>query len=106
MLFGLRYFYRVLSNKHISVAEKKDVPAIVSLVNKAYRNSDQNSGWTTEAALFEGSRVTEDSLKHLLSQSNSVFLKYRKDDRIVGCVYLQKQQPKMYLGVLAVSPEL
>jgi ribosomal protein S18 acetylase RimI-like enzyme len=105
MLQSLKYFYSVTSNHHISVADKKDIPALVELVNKAYRNVDANSGWTTEANLFEGSRANEESLKHLSDHSHSVFLKYAKDNKIVGCVYLHKQQSKMYLGVLAVSPE-
>src|SRR3954462_10667326 len=106
MLLSLKYFYAVISNEHISVADKKDIPELVELVNKAYRNNDTNSGWTTEANLFEGSRADEGSLKHLLNQPQSIFLKYTKDNKIVGCVYLRKQESKMYLGVLAVSPEM
>src|SRR5690242_2709954 len=101
MASGLKYFYNVISNVHISTSDKKDILALVELVNKAYRNMDANAGWTTEANLFEGSRATEESLINLLEHSNSIILKYTEENNIVGCVYLQKQQEKMYLGVLA-----
>jgi ribosomal protein S18 acetylase RimI-like enzyme len=105
MLPGLKYFYRVTRDHDISVAAKKDVPVLVELVNEAYRNVDTDKGWTTEANLFKGSRATEESLKSLLTHADSVFLKCTRNNKIIGCVYLQKQQPKMYLGVLAVAPE-
>ena len=105
MVQSLKYFYNVVSNQHISVSDKKDVPALVDLVNKAYRNTDVKAGWTTEAKFFEGARANEESLKHLLNQPHSVILKYAKDNNIIGCVFLQKQEEKLYLGVLAVAPE-
>jgi len=105
MLQGLKYFYNVITNNCIFVSDKKDIPALVELVNKAYRNTDVNAGWTTEAELFEGARANEESLKHLLTQPHSVILKYTKDNSIIGCVFLQKQEEKLYLGVLAVAPE-
>lgn len=105
MLPGLKYFYNVVNNEHISVSNKKDILSLVELVNKAYRNINANTGWTTEADLFEGSRATDESLKHLLDHPHGVILKYTKDNNIIGCVYLQKQDEKMYLGVLSVDPE-
>ena len=96
----------MISNPHISFAGKKDIPALVLLVNNAYRNVNEDQGWTTEADLFKGSRANEESLQHLFNEPHSVILKYTKDDEIIGCVYLQKQEAKMYLGVLGVSPAL
>jgi len=105
MLSLIKYFHSVVSNANISVAKASDIPELVRLINSAYRNSDSVKGWTNEAELFEGSRATHDSLKYLLDQPQSAILKYSKDNKIVGSVYLQKNRSQMYLGVLAVSPE-
>lgn len=90
----------------ITVAEKKDVPSLVKLVNSAYRGEDSKKGWTTEADLLGGIRTDEDAMMKMVSRGDSVILKCLDKDQLIGCVYLQKQDEKIYLGMLTVSPEI
>lgn len=83
-----------------------DVPALTMLVNSAYRGESSKKGWTTEADLLDGIRTDNESLSELLNKPGSVMLLYKNDDgQIIGCVNLQKQNDKIYLGMLTVNPE-
>lgn len=90
----------------ISIAAPADVPQLNVLVNAAYRGESSKKGWTTEADLLGGIRTDEEVLTSLVNKENSVMLLYKKDDVIVGCVNLQQQGNKIYLGMLTVNPEL
>jgi hypothetical protein len=39
-----------------------DVPALVALVNSAYRGDSSRAGWTTEADLLGGQRIDAERL--------------------------------------------
>ncbi|HTE08964.1 MAG TPA: hypothetical protein VK628_09355 [Flavitalea sp.] len=91
----------------LSIADASDLPALEDLVNNAYRGENSKKGWTTEADLIEGIRVNEEMLKEMLSHPEAVILKATGDDgRLEGCVYLDVQGERLYLGLLTVSPEL
>jgi len=91
----------------LSIADASDLPALERLVNSAYRGESSKKGWTTEADLIEGIRVNEEMLKEMLSHPDAVILKATGDDgTLEGCVYLDVQGEKLYLGLLTVSPEL
>ena len=97
----------MISNPHISIAKTSDIPQLVSLINSAYRGDDSKKGWTTEAELFDGMRINEEVLTNILSNNDAVMLKYtNSDSAIIGCVYLEKQESQMYLGLLSVSPDI
>lgn len=94
-------------NESVSKATIDDIPQLLQLVNSAYRGPTAKKGWTHEADLIEGEkRIDEKSLKLLLEDPNAVILKYSLDHTIAGCVYLQKQQQNLYLGMLSVFPEI
>ena len=89
----------------IEIATKKDIHSLENLVNSAYRGEGSKQGWTTEADLLEGElRTDTDNLGLMMSDRNSVFLKFTNNNSVHGCVYLQKQGKKLYLGMLSVSP--
>jgi len=88
----------------IQQATPLDVPALNKLINSAYRGDSSKKGWTTEAHLLEGLRCDEAMLSGLLQQPGTIFLKYIENDQLLGCVRLDKQGEKLYLGMLAVSP--
>lgn len=91
----------------ISVATINDIPQLLQLINNAYRGEEAKKGWTHEADLIDGTvRTDAASLKELIQKPNAVFLKYALDDTIVGCVYLEKKESKLYLGMLSVSPQI
>lgn len=89
-----------------SIASHDDADSLNKLVNSAYRGDTSRKGWTTEADLLDGIRTDTDALKTLMSNPESVILKYEESGNIVGCVYLEKQDNELYLGMLSVNPEL
>jgi ribosomal protein S18 acetylase RimI-like enzyme len=93
----------------ISIAQPRDIPQLVSLINSAYRGEGSKKGWTTEANLLQGEvRTDQETIRQ--SMGTGTFLKYVEGDVLQGCVYLEKQnehstmQPRLYLGMLSVSP--
>jgi ribosomal protein S18 acetylase RimI-like enzyme len=91
----------------ISIASQADVPALVRLVNSAYRGDSSKKGWTTEADLLDGIRTEDSSLLSIIEKTENVILiGIEPDGNIIACVHLQKQANKIYLGMLTVSPEL
>jgi ribosomal protein S18 acetylase RimI-like enzyme len=90
----------------ITTATIYDIPALVPLINSAYRGDASKKGWTTEANLLEGELRTDiPALTNLLSNPEASMLKYTAGDgSITGCVYLEKMERGLYLGMLTVSP--
>lgn len=87
-------------------ATLSDVPALVALVNSAYRGDSSRAGWTTEADLVGGQRVDEEGLAASIARDGSVILVHDEDGRIVACVHLQRTGTSCYLGMLTVQPGL
>lgn len=96
---------------HIEFTQADDshVDAIVHLVNSAYRGDSSKKGWTTEADLLDGQRVDPEGIIADLAKDNSVILVAEdedNDDKLLGCVHLEKHDGKCYLGMLTVDPTL
>lgn len=90
----------------IQIADLNDVPALVALMDKAYRGENSKQGWTSEGDLFVGTKRTDqEAVIKLMSQPAAVFLKYVDEDDIVACVFLNKKKQRLYLGMFAVSPD-
>lgn len=90
----------------ITKATAANLPALVLLINSAYRGEESKKGWTTEASFLQGDqRIDLAALKLLLNNPEAVILKYTNDENIIsGCVYLEKKERGLYLGMLTVSP--
>ena len=90
----------------ITKAIAEDIPALEDLLNSAYRGETSKKGWTTEADLLDGDLRTDAATLHTLMQTpGAVFLKYTNaQDQVEGCVFLHKNEDKLYLGMLSVSP--
>jgi ribosomal protein S18 acetylase RimI-like enzyme len=97
-----------LRSMNITKANENDIPGLVKLLNSAYRGDESKKGWTTEADMISGElRTDEANMKELMGKSTAVFLKYTNEqNEIEGCVYLDQQDGKIYLGMLSVVPEL
>lgn len=91
----------------ISAAAIDDIPELLTLVNGAYRGETSRSGWTTEADLLAGElRTDAENLRELMAKESSVILQCRAETgELVGCVYLDKREERMYLGMLTVAPK-
>lgn len=84
-----------------------DIASLEALVNSAYRGESSRKGWTTEADLLDGIRVDAERLREVIAGANSEILKATNaQNEIIGCVSLEKQEGRLYLGMLTVSPEL
>jgi len=93
-------------NMSISAVVKEDIPALVNLINSAYRGEASTKGWTTEAHLLKGDQRTDkEELQKLIGTSDAVMLKYiNEGGELTGCVYLKQDSHSIYLGMLTVSP--
>ena len=92
----------------VSIAAIEDIPALVKLLNSAYRGEESKQGWTTEADMVAGDlRTDEKNMNELMRLPGAVFLKSTNDkNELEGCVFLDKRQGKIYLGMFCVSPAL
>ena len=90
----------------ITKATLENVTEITSLVNSAYRGETSKKGWTTEANILEGTRITETELTEILLDTNNTFLIYQENNKIIGTVLLTHKKTELYLGMLTISPEL
>ena len=90
----------------ISAATIKDIHVLVSLINSAYRGEASKKGWTTEADLLKGElRTDENILAELMQTPDTIFLKYTSEaGEVEGCVFLDKKENRLYLGMLTVAP--
>lgn len=93
----------------IQVATSEDIPALVLLVNSAYRGEASKKGWTTEADMVSGDlRTDAENILELMNTPTAGFLKYSGNpQQITGCVFFQQREPgKLYFGMLSVSPDV
>lgn len=92
----------------ISKADKSDIPALVALLDSAYRGDFSKNGWTSEAELFIGSKRTDEpTITELMNRPTAAFLKYVDENgEIKACVLLNKKNNRLYLGMLSVSPSM
>lgn len=90
----------------ITIATLEDASTLEKLVNSAYRGETSKKGWTTEANLLEGKRITLNELEKIIKNKNNTILKYTDNNQIIGSVLLANKGNKLYLGMLAISPEL
>lgn len=86
------------------IADPSDVPAIVSLVESAYRGESSRAGWTTEADLLDGQRTDADQVAALLGPGGSVVLLAERDGATVACCHLEHRGDHAYFGMFAVDP--
>ncbi|MDR0777334.1 MAG: GNAT family N-acetyltransferase [Azonexus sp.] len=87
------------------VADRADAGQIAALVNSAYRPTTQDAGWTHEAHLVAGDRITAEQVLSLFDQQSAILLLCAAA-KIVACVHVQGDQPgTAYIGMLATDPK-
>jgi len=85
-------------------ATPADVPALVALVNSAYRGDSSRAGWTTEADLLGGLRIDQPRLTASIAAADNAVLVHEAGHAIDACVHLQRTGDDCYLGMLTVQP--
>lgn len=80
-----------------------DLPALLRLVNRAYRPAQGEGGWTHESALLRGERINLDQLSALVAGPGEIWLGGRAGV-LLACVYVEPGPDHGYVGMLAVEP--
>ncbi|MCC3159173.1 GNAT family N-acetyltransferase [Hymenobacter sp. 15J16-1T3B] len=92
----------------IRPATAADLPAVVALINQAYRGEGGPVGWTAEGHLLGGPRTNVAELTDLLSRHAAahaaVLLAHDETGHLVGSVFVHPQPDALYLGLLGVAP--
>ena len=83
-----------------------DIPAIVALVESAYRGDASRAGWTTEADLLDGRRTGEDDVGACIARDRSLMLLAERDDALLACAHVAEEDRAGYFGMFSVSPTL
>ena len=99
-------------------AKIEDIDALEQLLNRCYR---QTEGWTNEADLIGGIRITQDELASTIANPTHYLFVYPKTStgerdgeetaELLGCIGVDMQvdtagDKKAYIGMFAVHPEL
>jgi ribosomal protein S18 acetylase RimI-like enzyme len=90
----------------IRIATADDVPAIVELVESAYRGDASRVGWTTEADLLDGQRTDAEAVAETVAAESSVVLvDVDESGVLVGCCQLDRADDGVaHFGMFAVRP--
>ena len=92
------------------IATAADAPAVVALVNAAYRGESSRAGWTTEADLLDGVRTHDADVIELIEAVGSMILLCFEGKKLIGSVHLQRVSENniaaAFLSMFAVYPVL
>lgn len=87
------------------LANHSDIPALIDLVESAYRGDASRAGWTTEADMLDGQRIDAESLQNSLDAADSRIIVAEKDGELLACCHLEKQgNDAAYFGMFSVRP--
>ncbi|WP_329594348.1 GNAT family N-acetyltransferase [Streptomyces sp. NBC_01005] len=87
-------------------AADADVPALVALIESAYRGDSSRTGWTTEADILQGQRTDPDGVRRVVEAPGSRLLVVERDGELVACCQLEHRGEAAYFGMFAVRPGL
>jgi ribosomal protein S18 acetylase RimI-like enzyme len=104
-----------MSQTAFRFAVQADVPALVALIERAYRSPETAGSWASEAHLLKGPRTSEAEISALIADADSRFLLAERDERLVGCCLLQRlgstacttseiAAAAAYFGMFAIDP--
>ncbi|HEY8481947.1 MAG TPA: GNAT family N-acetyltransferase [Spirillospora sp.] len=94
------------ANVTFRTATKSDVPALVDLVERAYRGDASRAGWTTEADLLGGQRTDPDMVAAIVDDPSGRMLIAEADGTLLACCQLERGDDHAYFGMFAVDPNL
>ena len=84
-----------------------DVPAVVALVDAAYRGDGSRAGWTSEAELIDGQRTDAAMVSALITDPGVHVLLAEEGSALQVCCELQEPDQDAgpaYFGMFAVRP--
>lgn len=84
-----------------------DLPAVVDLVNAAFRAEGDAAGWTTESHVLGGPRATVEMLQLDVESPAGRIVLAEQSGALVGCAHVERvRDERGYLGMFAVRPAL
>jgi ribosomal protein S18 acetylase RimI-like enzyme len=91
-------------------ATEADYPAIIDLVNAAYRGKGSEASWNVETGILEGTRIDDSLLREDLEAKPNAHLlvcRARETHDVIGTVWLEPvAEGAWHLGLFTVSPAL
>jgi len=89
----------------IRAAGDADIPALLPLIEGAYRGEGSRRGWTTEADLLGGQRTDAAALAEIIADPKQAILMAAVEGALVGSVLMaDRGDGTGYLGMLSVDP--
>ncbi|MEP7765535.1 GNAT family N-acetyltransferase [Sanguibacter sp. 25GB23B1] len=86
-------------------ATSADLPAVVALVNSAYRGDASRAGWTTETDLVGGPRADVEMLRADIERPGSRIVLAESGGEVFGCAHVTRISDRAaYFGLFAVRP--
>ncbi|MBK3585663.1 GNAT family N-acetyltransferase [Streptomyces microflavus] len=85
-------------------ATDADAPALVALIESAYRGDSSRTGWTTEADLLEGQRTDEQGVRQVINAPAGRLLAVEREGELIACCQLEHRGDAAYFGMFAVRP--
>lgn len=87
-------------------AARDDVPAVVDLVESAYRGEASRAGWTTEADLLGGQRTDPQAVLEVIQDPQSILLlAFSSGGTLAACCHVERHDAYAYFGMFAVRPD-
>jgi ribosomal protein S18 acetylase RimI-like enzyme len=94
----------------LTPASEADYPAIIDLVNLAFRGSGPVASWNIETGIIEGQRLNESLLREDLAAKPEAHLlthRHSGNGDLLGTVWLDPGKDSVWhLGMLTVRPDL
>ncbi|WP_326594710.1 GNAT family N-acetyltransferase [Streptomyces sp. NBC_01803] len=93
-------------------AAEADIPALVALVESAYRGEASRTGWTTEADLLDGRRTDAAGVREVLGDPGGRLIVAELNGDLVACCHVARRdgprpgESAAYFGMFAVRPVL
>ncbi|MFJ4186595.1 GNAT family N-acetyltransferase [Kitasatospora sp. NPDC089509] len=88
------------------IATAADVPALVELVESAYRGEASRAGWTSEADLLGGRRTDAEAVAEAVGHAEGLVLLAERDGELLACCQLERRGDRAYFGMFSVRPGL
>lgn len=87
------------------LAALADVESLVRLIRSAYRGESSRQGWTSEADLVGGDRISAEQVLAMIEEPNSIMLVFDEGNSIIACCHVEDRGGNLaYFGTFAVAP--
>ncbi|MFD7443722.1 GNAT family N-acetyltransferase [Streptomyces sp. NPDC059909] len=87
-------------------ADEADVPALVGLIESAYRGDASRAGWTTEADILGGQRTDPEGVREVITAAGSRLVVVERGGELIACCQLEHRGDAAYFGMFAVRPQM